>query len=137
VAERLRLSVVTPERALLEEEAEEVQVPGLNGYLGILPGHAPLFSELAIGRLSYRQASGTGSLMIAGGFVEVLDDDVRVLASVAEPATEIDVTRAREALRRARARLGTGGGDVDYDRALAAAHRASARIEVTGEKPDR
>jgi F-type H+-transporting ATPase subunit epsilon len=135
VADSLRLTVVTPERALLDREASEVIVPGLGGYLGILPGHAPMFSELAIGRLSYRTGATSGSLAIAGGFVEVLDNHVRVLATVAESESDIDRTRAGEAYKRAQDRLGSRAGDVDYERALRASHRAATRIEVVVGKP--
>lgn len=139
MAQLLQLTVVSPERALVDVEAQEVVVPGLGGYLGILPGHAPLFSELSIGLLSYRSGGGGGNLAISGGFVEVLNDQVRVLATVAESGADIDAARAKEAYRRAQARLrGEGAGEdpVDYDRALRAAHRASARLEVVGRKPD-
>lgn len=139
MAQALQLTVVSPERALVDVGAQEVVVPGLGGYLGILPGHAPLFSELSIGLLSYRADGGGGTLAIAGGFVEVLDDQVRVLATVAESGTDIDAVRATDAYRRAQARLkgGSAGEDrVDYDRALRAAHRAATRLEVVGRKPE-
>jgi F-type H+-transporting ATPase subunit epsilon len=139
MAQVLQLTVVSPERALVDVEAQEVVVPGLGGYLGILPGHAPLFSELSIGLLSYKSNGGGGTLAIAGGFVEVLDDQVRVLATVAESDRDIDPARATEAYRRAQARLrGESAGEdrVDYDRALRAAHRAAARLEVVGRVPD-
>jgi F-type H+-transporting ATPase subunit epsilon len=135
VANTLRLSVVTPERELIDIEVTEVVVPGLDGYFGVLPGHAPLFSELAAGRLTYRHGGSSESLAVSGGFVEVLDDQVRVLASVAEARSQIDVGRANEAYRRARERLGGKGEDVDYERALAAADRASTRLEVSGQRP--
>jgi F-type H+-transporting ATPase subunit epsilon len=137
VADTLTLTIVTPERALVEAEAAEVILPGLNGYLGVLPGHAPLFAELTVGRLTYRGASGSQSLAIAGGFVEVFEDHVRVLASVAEPASGIDVTRAKDAYGRAGERLGGEGEGVDFDRALAASHRAATRLEVAGQSPPR
>lgn len=130
MADGLKLTVVSPEKALLDAEADEVQVPGLNGYFGILPGHAALFSELAIGHLSYTRQGRTESLALAGGFVEVLDDQVRVLATVAESGQDIDVPRAREALARARGRLEGGDDATDYDRALAAERRAESRLGV-------
>lgn len=135
MASPIRLTVVTPERALIDTEADEVILPGLNGYLGVLPGHAPLISELATGRLSYRHGGKTESAAIAGGFVEVLDNQVRILASVAESGAEIDVSRASAAYRKAQERLAGRGEDVDYERALAASYRASTRLEVAGEKP--
>ena len=130
MADRLKLTVVSPERALVDAEADEVQVPGLNGYFGIRPGHAALFSELMIGRLSYTQGSRTESLALAGGFVEVLDNQVRVLATVAESPEDIDPTRARDALGRAQALLKGDADETDYDRALRAERRAQSRIEV-------
>lgn len=124
----LNLTVVTPERALVQEEVDQVQVPGLGGYLGLLPGHAPLFSELAIGELSYTRAGKIHSIALAKGFVEISNDKVRVLADVAEPAVNIDIDRARQALKRAEERISAGGDDVDYPRALAALKRATVRI---------
>ena len=124
----LNLTVVTPERALVQEEVDQVQVPGLGGYLGLLPGHAPLFSELAIGELSYTREGRNHSIAVAKGFVEISNDKVRVLADVAEPAVDIDIDRAREALKRAEERISEGGDDIDYPRALAALKRATVRI---------
>ena len=132
MADSIKLTVVSPERALVEAEADEVQVPALGGYMGILPGHAALFSELGIGRLSYSLKGRTKSLALAGGFVEVLDNHVRVLATVAESDEGIDVPRARQALQRAQDRLSGGAEETDYDRARAAARRAAARLEVAG-----
>ena len=135
MAASLRLTVVTPERQLIDAEADEVQVPGLGGYLGILPGHAPMFSELSVGRLSYTRAGRTRSLAVAGGFVEVLDDQVRVLADVAESEGDIDVARAEDALRRARQAPQGSGDPGEYQQALAAERRALSRLEVAGKKP--
>jgi F-type H+-transporting ATPase subunit epsilon len=132
VADSLRLTVVTPERALIDTDVDEVQLPGLDGYLGILPRHAAMFSELSIGRLTYFRRGEKSVLAIAGGFVEVLDNHVRVLATVAEAQGDIDAARAREALERARQRLGGKGEDVDYERALRASHRAASRLDVAG-----
>ena len=131
---RLHLSVVTPERALIDEEVDEVQVPGLEGYLGILPGHAPLFSELAIGELSYVDAGRTYSIFLAGGFVEVLDNQVRILADAAERAADIDLERAEAARARAEERIARPGEDLDYPRAQAALQRAQGRIRVAGKR---
>src|SRR5262245_45841392 len=97
----LELEVATPERLLVREEATEVQVPGKNGYMGILPGHAPLLSELGTGFLTYVVAGKRSALSVQGGFVEVLPGNVRVLANVAERAEEIDVERASTDLRTA------------------------------------
>ena len=129
MADSLKLTVVSPERALVDAEADEVQIPGLNGYFGILPGHAALFSELSIGKLSYTLSGKTESLALAGGFVEVLDDQVRVLATIAESVADIDVARARQSLQRAQGRL-NGDDAIDYARARAAERRAVSRIEL-------
>ena len=130
--ELLDLTVVTPERALVHEKVAEVQVPGEEGYLGLLPGHAPLFSQLTVGELSYRQGNTEHSIAIAEGFVEVFDDEIRVLADVAEPSAELDVERATEALGRAEALVSGGSDDVDYPRALAALECAKLRIRLGG-----
>jgi F-type H+-transporting ATPase subunit epsilon len=126
----IQLTIVTPERSLLNEQVDELQVPGAEGYLGILPGHAPLFTELKVGELSYRKGSAWTSLAVAWGFAEVLSDQVRVLAETAERAHEIDLERAQRAKERAEKRLSQGGGDVDYDRARIALQRAIIRIQV-------
>jgi F-type H+-transporting ATPase subunit epsilon len=127
----IHLSIVTPERMLINDVADEVQIPGAEGYLGILPGHAPLFSELKIGELGYRKGSNWTWLSVAWGFAEVLPDQVRVLAETAERAQEIDVERATRAKERAEKRLSQGSGDVDYNRALVALERAVVRIHVS------
>jgi F-type H+-transporting ATPase subunit epsilon len=132
----LQLKVVTPERALVDEAVDAVQVPGLGGYLGILPGHAPLFSELMIGVLSYTRSGETRSLAVSEGFVEVRNDEVRVLADVAEFPSDIDVARAELARSRAAERMASRG-DIDYPRAQAAEQRATVRIGVAGKRADR
>ena len=126
----IQLSIVTPERSLLNEQVDELQMPGADGYLGVLPGHAPLFTELRVGELSYRKGNTWTSLAVAWGFAEVLPDQVRVLAETAERAQEIDLERATRAKERAEQRLSKGGGDIDYDRALIALQRALIRIQV-------
>src|SRR5579863_3495408 len=96
------LQLVSPERVLVDEQVEEVQIPGLDGYMGVLPGHAPLLSELmAGGVLTYRAASGEKVLAVYGGFVEVQPDRVRILADFAERKEEINIEQAREQLRKA------------------------------------
>jgi F-type H+-transporting ATPase subunit epsilon len=126
----IKLSIVTPERSLVSEDVDEVQIPGANGYLGVLPGHAPLFTELKVGELSYRKGSTWTSLAVAWGFAEVLPDQVRVLAETAERAADIDLERATRAKERAEERLKKNGADVDYDRARVALERAIIRIQV-------
>lgn len=126
----IQLTIVTPERSLVSEQVDEIQIPGAGGYLGVLPGHAPLFTELKVGELSYRKGNNWTSLVVAWGFAEVLPDQVRVLAETAERANEIDVDRAMKAKDRAEQRLTKGGDDVDYDRARIALQRALIRIQV-------
>ena len=101
----LELEVATPERELVREQVSDVQVPGKQGYMGILPGHAPLLGLLGIGTLAYVSGGRKRSLSIHGGFVEVLENHVRVLADVAERAEEIDVQRARRILEELRRRF--------------------------------
>jgi|SRR5438477_484204 len=128
--ESFQLVVVTPERQLLSEPVTEAQLPGADGYLGVLPGHAPLITELGIGELTYKTASGqSGLLAVIRGFAEVLPDRVSVLAEIAERAEDIDIKRAQEALKRAQ-ELIAKGGDIDWDRASASLQRALVRIQV-------
>jgi F-type H+-transporting ATPase subunit epsilon len=126
----LELEVATPERLLVREDVTEVQVPGKNGYLGILPGHAALLGQLGTGSLSYVASGHRRYLAVAGGFLEVLPGHVRVLADVAERAEEIDVDRARAALQRAQEQI----GGEDPAAALAAVERAQARIATAERK---
>jgi F-type H+-transporting ATPase subunit epsilon len=128
--ESIELDVVTPERQLVHETVEEVQLPGLRGYLGILPGHAPLITELGIGVLSYRKGNRTRYLSLVHGYAEVLPDRVVVLAEVAERAEEIDVERATRARTRAEKRLAEKSADVDWERATFALQRALVRLQA-------
>lgn len=130
--EAIELVVVTPERQLLRESVVEVQLPGAEGCLGVLPGHAPLMTELGVGELSYRTAnmSHTGFLVIIRGFAEVLPGRVTVLAETAERAEEIDLERAKAAFERAKQRLAKPDENLDWDRAAVALQRALIRIQV-------
>ena len=130
--EAIQLVIVTPQRQLLRENVAEVQLPGANGYLGVLPGHAPLITELGIGELSYHDLSGKESahLAIIRGFAEVLPDRVTVLAETAELAHEIDLARADAARARAEKRLASGDTNIDWDRASVSLQRALIRIQV-------
>src|SRR6476660_5143712 len=101
----LELQIVTPERLLLREQVDEVEIPGTEGYFGVLPGHTPLLASLAVGELWYRKGQEKTFLSIAFGFAEVLPDRVTILAQLAERAQDIDVTRAEEARKRAESRL--------------------------------
>jgi len=127
----IQLVVVTPERQILKETVSEVTLPGADGYLGVLPGHAPLITELGIGELTYHTKSGeTGLLAVIRGFAEVLPDHVSVLAETAEFAEDIDLSRAQEALKRAQERITKGGDNIDWDRATMSLQRALVRIQV-------
>lgn len=130
--EALELQVVTPDRQIAREEVHEVQVPARNGYLGILPGHAPLLSELQMGELSYRKGSVWTYLSVFWGFVEVLPDRVIVLAEMAERGEEIDVERARQARDRAQERTAKPDPDTDWNRAQLALQRSMVRLQVAG-----
>src|SRR5215468_3749230 len=125
------LIIVTPEKSVVHEQVDELQIPGAEGYLGILPGHAPLFSELKVGEVGYRKGETWFFLSVAWGFVEVQSDQVRVLAETAERAHEIDLDRAERAKQRAEERISKGGEDVDYGKALVALERALIRIQVS------
>lgn len=132
--EEIELTVVTPERELLRETVVEVTIPGLEGELGILPGHAPLMTELGIGELSYRTGTSRQPIALAviRGFAEVLPDRVTVLAETAERAEEIDLARAEAALARAEKRMASGDTNIDWDRATVALQRALIRIQIAG-----
>jgi len=131
MAEQLQLEVVTPERRLLSEPVDSVTVPGRSGELGILPGHAALISELQTGLLSYNEDGTTFQLHVSGGFVEVNDDRVSVLAEIAERPDEIDVDRARRAREIAEKRLsGHSGAEIDIDRAQAKLMRNLNRLQL-------
>jgi len=130
MADTFQLEIVTPEKKVVQTAAEEVQIPGRNGYLGILPGHAPLITELSVGEIAYREPGSEQHLAVAWGFAEVLPDKVTILAESAERPSEIDVARARQAKERAEQRLASGDTEVDVDRALDALQRAEVRLEV-------
>jgi F-type H+-transporting ATPase subunit epsilon len=132
---KLTLEIVTPDRALLREEVDEVVVPGSQGEFGVLPGHTPLLSTLKIGELWYRQGQERHYLAIAFGFVEVLPDRVTVLAQVGERAQEIDVQRAERAKQRAEQRLAQAQPqltqiDFDIERARIALMKSLLRLQV-------
>ena len=130
MADTFQLEIVTPEKKVVDTAAEEVQIPGKNGYLGVLPGHAPLITELAVGEITFHEHSTEQRLAVAWGFAEVLPNKVTILAESAERPSEIDVERARKAKERAEQRLTSGDTSVDVERALDALHRAEVRLEV-------
>jgi F-type H+-transporting ATPase subunit epsilon len=129
--ESIELEVVTPERHVLQQTVKSVEMPGKEGYLGILPGHAPLITELGIGILTYRSDSDTRYLTVIDGYAEVLPDRVIVLAEISERAEEIDVPRTKAALERAKAEVAkTDARDADWDRASLALQRALVRLQA-------
>jgi F-type H+-transporting ATPase subunit epsilon len=127
---KLILEIVTPDRALVREEVDEVQLPGYEGYFGVLPGHTPLLATLKVGELWYRTGAEKHYLAIAGGFVEVLPDRVTVLAQIAERAQDIDVARAESAKKRAEERLAGSAHDIDLERTRIALMKSLVRLRV-------
>ena len=124
------LRIVTPDRQVVREDVEEIQAPGREGYLGILPGHAPLLSELKPGEMSYRQGREVRRLALGGGYLEVLPEQVTVLAETAERPEDIDTARARAAKERAERRLKSPDPDENLNRASVALERALIRLQV-------
>jgi F-type H+-transporting ATPase subunit epsilon len=129
-----QLEIVTPAKLVVKETAEEAQIPGSSGYLGILPGHAPLITELGVGVITYKASGATHTLSVAWGFAEVLPDKVTILAEAAERPQEIDIERAQKAKDRAEERLKSNDPQVDYTRAEDALQRAETRLDVAKEK---
>jgi len=135
MADRLRLELATPTRLVVSEAADEVVVPGVDGYFGVLPGHAPLLALVGVGEVMFRQGRDERYLAVSGGFAEVGPDRVTVLAETAERAEEIDPGRARAAQGRAEERLGARAGEeTDYPRALQALERARTRVQVASRR---
>ena len=128
--EHLQLHIVSADRLLVEEEVAEVEIPGADGYFGVLPGHTPLLALLQVGELWYRKGTEKSYLSIAFGFAEVQPDRVTVLAQVAEKADEIDVARAEAARKRAEERLAKPTVDMDFERARIALLKAMIRLQV-------
>ena len=130
MADQIELEIVTPDHLLVHEPVESVEIPGKGGYIGVLPGHAPLITELTIGEISYKHKGTTEHLSVAWGFAEVLPEKVTILAQTAERAQDIDVKRAEEARARAEAALQKGAPDLDYQATLDAIKRAEVRLKV-------
>ena len=128
------LEVATPEKLVVRNEASEAQIPGSEGMLGILPGHAALISEIEAGELSYVMDGRRHILAIGSGWVEISNNKVRVLVDSCEAPEKIDVARAEESLKRANERLLSPKQDLDLARALNAAKRANARLNVVRTK---
>jgi F-type H+-transporting ATPase subunit epsilon len=128
--EKIHLEIVTPDRALFSGAVDSVTVPSTTGYLGILPGHAPLLAELGIGEISYRMGDQTEFLFCSWGFVEVLPDRVVLLAQTAEMASDIDLKRAEEAKSRAEKLLASRDPGIDFAQVELALLRAISRINA-------
>ena len=130
IPSHLQLEIVSADRSLVNEHVDEVQIPGSEGYLGVLPGHTPLLTMLQVGQLWYRQGQDKHYLSIAFGFAEIQPDRVTVLAQIAERADEIDVSRAELAKKRAEERLSKPTVDMDFERARIALLKALVRLQV-------
>ena len=133
MADRLVLEIATPSRLVVAESVDEVVAPGIEGYFGVLPGHAPFLTTLGIGEVTYHVGRAEQHLAIAGGFAEVRNDKVIVLADSSERPDEIDRARAERARERAEQRLsGRSQEEIDYIRAMCALARALTRLQVAG-----
>jgi F-type H+-transporting ATPase subunit epsilon len=129
-----QLEIVTPEKLVVRDNAEEAQIPATTGYIGVLPGHAPLITELGAGEISYRSGGQLHRYATAWGFAEVLPDRVTVLAETVEPADQIDVARAQQSLTKAEEALKSAQTEEAVSKDLADVRRAQARIEVAENK---
>jgi F-type H+-transporting ATPase subunit epsilon len=128
--QHLRLQIVSADRALVNEQVDEVEIPGSDGYFGVLPGHTPLLALLGAGELWYRQGQEKHYLVIAFGFAEVQPDAVTILAEIAEKADDVDVARAEAAKKRAEERLATPSMQMDFERARIAMLKSLIRLQV-------
>jgi len=127
---QLQLHIVSADRSLVNEVVDEVQIPGVEGYFDVLPGHTPLLATLHVGQLWYRQGQERHYLSIAFGFAEVQPDRVTILAQVAERPDEIDIARAEAARRRAEGQLARPTGDADFERARIKLLKSLVRLQV-------
>ena len=125
----IELQIVSPDKMLVKEQVDEVEIPGTDGYFGVLHGHTPMLASLAVGEMWYRKGQEKTYLSLANGFCEVLPERVTILAQLAERAEDIDIARAEEAKRRAETRL-QNAKDVDYERARTALVKSLARLQV-------
>ena len=124
------LQIVSADRSIVDETVDEVQIPGSEGYFGVLGGHTPLLALLGTGELWYKQGNDTHYVSLSGGFAEVQPDRVTILAQIAERADEIDLARAEAAKRRAEERLASSHSDVDWERARIALMKSIIRLQV-------
>ena len=125
------LQVMTPDRGIIRDRVDEVEIPGSEGYFGVLPGHRPMLASLSTGEMWYRKGEEKLYLAIAFGFAEVLPDRVTILARLAERPEEIDADRAEAARRRAEERLTRPQSDIDYERARVALTKSLMRLQVS------
>ena len=130
IPSHIQLQIVSADRSLVNEQVDEVEIPGSDGFFGVLPGHTPLLAVLGMGELWYRQGQDKHYLSIAFGFAEVQPDRVTILAQMAEKADEIDVARAEAAKRRAEERMVKSAVDMDFERARIAMMKALIRLQV-------
>jgi F-type H+-transporting ATPase subunit epsilon len=136
MANPFHLTVLTPEKTVLEQEVTYVHAPGLAGYFGLLAHHAPIIAALMPGELIVRDHAGDTPYALSGGFLEASDNKVVILADALEKASEIDVERARQAEQRAKERVARAGSDasIDQTRARAALARALNRERIAGRR---
>jgi F-type H+-transporting ATPase subunit epsilon len=127
---QLQLQIVSADKSLVNETVDEVEIPGADGYFGVLPGHTPLLALLGAGEMWYRRGTTVHHLAIALGFAEVQPDAVTILAQIAERPDEIDVARAEAAKRRAEERLAKPTIDMDFERARLALLKSLIRLQV-------
>lgn len=130
MAGTFQLQIVSADRSIVDETVDEIQVPGAEGYFGVLPGHTPLLALIGTGELWYRQGATTSYVSLSGGFAEVQPDRVTILAQIAERADEIDIARAEAAKRRAEERLNSSAPDMDFERARIALLKSLIRLQV-------
>jgi F-type H+-transporting ATPase subunit epsilon len=127
----IQLEIVTPDHVLVREEVDEVQIPGADGYFGVLPGHTPLLATLQVGAMWYRKGAEKSYLAVALGFAEVMPDRVTVLAQVGERAEDIDVTRAQSDRSAAEQQLSRQDSGADFERARIALLKSLVRLQVS------
>ena len=132
---KIQLQIVSAERSLVNETVDEVEIPGSEGYFGVLPGHRPMLASLSTGEMWYRKGEEKFYLAIALGFAEVMPDRVTILARLAERAEDIDITRAESARRRAEERLTRPQSEIDYERARVALTKSLMRLQVSARLP--
>lgn len=127
---QFQLQIVSADRSIVDQTVDEVEIPGSEGYFGVLACHTPLLALLGTGELWYRQGSETTYISISGGFAEVQPDRVTILAQIAERSDEIDIARAEAAKRRAEERLSTPQPDLDFERARISLMKSLIRLQV-------